>query len=77
MHFINPVEALQLHYSALETIDDGAIAEAKRKFAERIERQGETALQYHGRVYTKEQFEASFELLNIPNALSAFYRLYR
>jgi hypothetical protein len=77
MHFINPVEALQLHYSALETIDDGAIAEAKRKFAERLERQGETALQYHGRVYTQEQFEASFELLDIPNALSAFYRLYR
>lgn len=77
MHFINPVEALQLHHSALEFIDDTTIAEAKRKFAERVERQSETALQYHGRVYSQEQFEASFELLNIPNALQAFFRLYR
>ena len=77
MHLINPVEALHLHHSALESIDDAAIAEARRKFAERVERQGETALQYHGRSYTREQFEESFELLNMPNALQAFYRLYR
>ena len=77
MHLINPVEALQLHYSAQESVDDAAIAEARRKFAERVERQGETALQYHGRSYTREQFEESFELLNMPNALQAFYRLYR
>lgn len=77
MYFINPVEALQLHHSALEFIDDAAIAEARRKFNDRLERQGESALQYHGRSYTREQFEESFELLYMPNALQAFYRLYR